>query len=118
LPNTPTAYKRLSDLTAEARRAGTFPSPIDRTRAIHRFHIKHKSGRVWSHNVENTTANQSGAKRLQGSGPATVIQIHHGGHTLSYICSRRCVSERGRQRRRRVLTSNRNVEIPTANGPS
>lgn len=36
IPNTQTAYKRLSELTAEARRAGTFPDFIDRGRAIHR----------------------------------------------------------------------------------
>ena len=36
LPNTQTAYKSLSAKTAEARRAGTFPRLIDRTRTIHR----------------------------------------------------------------------------------
>lgn len=36
-PNTQTCYKRLSALTAEARRAGEFPDLIDRGRAIHRF---------------------------------------------------------------------------------
>lgn len=36
-PNTQTCYKRLSALTAEARRAGAFPDLIDRGRAIHRF---------------------------------------------------------------------------------
>ena len=35
-PNTQTCYKRLSELTAEARRAGTFPDLVDRGRAIHR----------------------------------------------------------------------------------
>lgn len=37
LPNTQTAYKTLSSRTAEARREGTFPSLIDRTRSIHRY---------------------------------------------------------------------------------
>lgn len=37
LPNTTTAYKTLSSRTAEARRAGTFPELIDRTRTIHRY---------------------------------------------------------------------------------
>lgn len=36
IPNSPNAYKRLSSLTAEARRAGTFPALIDRGRRIHR----------------------------------------------------------------------------------
>lgn len=36
LPNTVTAYKTLSDRTAEARREGTFPDLVDRGRAIHR----------------------------------------------------------------------------------
>jgi hypothetical protein len=36
LPNTTSAYKTLSSRTAEARRAGTFPDLIDRTRSIHR----------------------------------------------------------------------------------
>jgi hypothetical protein len=36
IPNTQTCYKRLSELTAEARRAGTFPDLIDRGRSIHR----------------------------------------------------------------------------------
>ena len=37
LPNTTSAYKGLSKVTAEARRARAFPSLIDRTRSIHRF---------------------------------------------------------------------------------
>ena len=37
LPNTTGAYKRLSTVTAKARREGTFPNLIDRTRTIHRF---------------------------------------------------------------------------------
>ena len=37
LPNTSNAYKGLSRLTAEARRAGTFPAMIDRGRVIHRY---------------------------------------------------------------------------------
>ena len=37
LPNTTNAYKALSSRTAAARRAGWFPSLIDRTRNIHRF---------------------------------------------------------------------------------
>ena len=37
LPNTQSAYKSLSRLTAEARRAGEFPQLIDRGRAIHRY---------------------------------------------------------------------------------
>lgn len=36
LPNTSAAYKRLSHLTAAARREGTFPDLIDLTRRIHR----------------------------------------------------------------------------------
>jgi hypothetical protein len=36
LPNTTTAYKRLSAVTAEARREGWFPKLIDRGRTIHR----------------------------------------------------------------------------------
>ena len=36
IPNTSTAYKRLSSLTARLRREGAFPELIDRTRAIHR----------------------------------------------------------------------------------
>ncbi len=37
LPNTQVAYQTLSARTAEARRRGTFPALIDRTRRIHRF---------------------------------------------------------------------------------
>jgi hypothetical protein len=37
LPNTTTAYKGLSRVTAEARRDGDFPDLIDRGRAIHRY---------------------------------------------------------------------------------
>lgn len=37
VPNTTTAYKRLSSVTAEARRTSGFPSLIDRGRAIHRY---------------------------------------------------------------------------------
>ncbi len=36
IPNSQTAYKRLSDLTAQARRAGTFPALIDRGREVQR----------------------------------------------------------------------------------
>jgi len=36
LPNTKSYYTTLSDRTAAARRLGTFPSFIDRTRSIHR----------------------------------------------------------------------------------
>jgi hypothetical protein len=36
IPNSQTAYKRLSALTAEARREGTFPDLIDRGRSIYR----------------------------------------------------------------------------------
>jgi hypothetical protein len=36
IPNTQHAYKRLSELTAEARRQGQFPDLIDRGRRIHR----------------------------------------------------------------------------------
>ncbi len=37
LPNNRTAYQTLSKVSAEARRQGTFPALIDRTRSIHRF---------------------------------------------------------------------------------
>ena len=37
LPNTTSAYKKLSRYTAEARRAGTFPALMDRGRTIHRY---------------------------------------------------------------------------------
>jgi len=37
LPNTTSAYKGLSDKTAQARRAGWFPSLIDRGRTIYRY---------------------------------------------------------------------------------
>jgi hypothetical protein len=37
IPNSQTAYKRLSALTAQARRAGEFPALIDRGRTIHRY---------------------------------------------------------------------------------
>ena len=37
IPNSEPAYKRLSGLTAQARRAGTFPALIDRGRSIHRL---------------------------------------------------------------------------------
>jgi hypothetical protein len=37
IPNTISAYKRLSELTAVARRNGTFPDLIDRGRSIHRY---------------------------------------------------------------------------------
>lgn len=36
IPNKDTSYKRLSSLTAEARRQGDFPDLIDRGRSIHR----------------------------------------------------------------------------------
>jgi len=42
LPNTQAAYKTLSSKTAEARRHGTFPDLVDRTRTIHRY--QHFSG--------------------------------------------------------------------------
>lgn len=37
LPNSRPAYNHLSKLTAEARRGGSFPALIDRTRSIHRY---------------------------------------------------------------------------------
>ncbi len=37
LPNTTNAYKSLSKYTAEARRAGAFPTLMDRGRTIHRY---------------------------------------------------------------------------------
>lgn len=37
IANTQNNYKRLSDLTAEGRRRGTFPALIDRGREIHRY---------------------------------------------------------------------------------
>ncbi|MGH9324390.1 MAG: hypothetical protein ACRD3V_31455 [Vicinamibacteria bacterium] len=37
IPNTTNAYKSLSRYTAQARRAGTFPALMDRTRSIHRY---------------------------------------------------------------------------------
>jgi hypothetical protein len=39
IPNTTAAYKRLSELTAEQRRHGTFPELIDRGRTIHRYQV-------------------------------------------------------------------------------
>lgn len=36
IPNTDTSYKRLSSLTADGRRAGTFPELLDRGRTIYR----------------------------------------------------------------------------------
>ncbi|MFI9206383.1 hypothetical protein [Streptomyces sp. NPDC053048] len=36
IPNTTSAYKRLSSLIAQARRDGTFPDLIDSTREVHR----------------------------------------------------------------------------------
>lgn len=36
-PNTQNAYKRLSELTAERRRNGTFPDLMDRGRTIHQY---------------------------------------------------------------------------------
>lgn len=36
IPNTDTSYKRLSSLTADGRREGTFPDLLDRGRMIHR----------------------------------------------------------------------------------
>jgi hypothetical protein len=39
VPNTTNAYKSLSKYTAEARRAGTFPALMDRTRTIHRDEV-------------------------------------------------------------------------------
>ncbi|MEX2985677.1 hypothetical protein [Streptomyces sp. C36] len=36
IPNTTSAYKRLSSLIAQARRTGTFPDLIDSTREVHR----------------------------------------------------------------------------------
>ena len=41
IPNSQAAYKRLSSLTAEARREGDFPALIDRGRKIHqRIHFR------------------------------------------------------------------------------
>jgi hypothetical protein len=37
IPNNVNAYKRLSDVTATARRAGEFPELTDNNRSIHRF---------------------------------------------------------------------------------
>jgi hypothetical protein len=37
IPNTQCVYKRLSELTAEARRHGSFPALIDRGREIHEY---------------------------------------------------------------------------------
>jgi hypothetical protein len=37
IPNTTGAYKRLSSLSAEARRRGQFPTLMDRGRSIHRY---------------------------------------------------------------------------------
>jgi len=37
LPNNRVAYQTLSKVTAKARRAGSFPALIDRTRDVHRF---------------------------------------------------------------------------------
>lgn len=37
IPNSTSAYKRLSSLSAERRRSGAFPDLIDRGRAIHRY---------------------------------------------------------------------------------
>jgi hypothetical protein len=37
IPNSQAAYKRLSAVTAEARRNGTFPALIDRGRTIHEY---------------------------------------------------------------------------------
>ncbi|MGO9154113.1 hypothetical protein [Mycobacterium sp.] len=37
LPNVASAYKRLSAVTAEARRDGTFPELSDRTRQVHEY---------------------------------------------------------------------------------
>lgn len=49
LPNTTAAYSTLSSRTAQARRDGSFPSLIDRTRSIHRFHSFEGPGeaRAW-----------------------------------------------------------------------
>lgn len=41
LANTDTSYKRLSEVTAAARRAGTFPELTDRKRSIDRAYFEH-----------------------------------------------------------------------------
>jgi len=49
LPNTQVAYQTLSSRTAEARRRGTFPALIDRTRRIYRHQSFHgpDQARAW-----------------------------------------------------------------------
>jgi hypothetical protein len=78
IPNTDTSYKRLSALTAEARREGRFPSFIDGTRGVtraggfdgplaairaavrgyHRDRAEGQSWQVWVAGEKRTLANQ------------------------------------------------------------
>jgi len=53
LPNTTTAYQTLSNRTAAARRAGSFPDLIDLTREIHQHqHFDSPAeARDWLHNI-------------------------------------------------------------------
>jgi hypothetical protein len=56
IPNRQTAYSQLSELTAIARRAGTFPDLIDRGREIHRP--------VYFDHVDDALASLAGQYRL------------------------------------------------------
>lgn len=68
LPNSTSAYKRLSKRTAEARRRGEFPDLIDRGRQIHRRP-------TWSSPRQILTAARDGYRRDRTEGQDTSLYI-------------------------------------------
>lgn len=81
LPNTQGAYKRLSALTAERRREGTFPDLIDRGRSIHRY--EHFDGpldalhRLQGWYRRDRTAGQDVSLYLGVEKAGMVVQLEH-----------------------------------------
>lgn len=74
IPNTQNAYKRLSSTTAIARRAGTFPDLIDRTRDIHLFS-------AWSSPASalRSLADQYRRDRTEGQETAVYLGVEKNG---------------------------------------
>ena len=105
IPNSQVAYKRLSALTAEARRDGTFPALIDRGRTIHEYQWFTSTGDAltWLSRIYrlDRTRNQDVSLYLGVEKAGMVVSSSHGSATSA--C--RCWRSAGTARRRTPMTS-------------
>ena len=86
IPNTQAAYKRLSELTAEARRDGTFPELIDRGRSIHRYTARTRAPGLPHYRLDRTNG-QDVSLYLGVEKAGLVVQLKRGSAPSACRCS-------------------------------